>query len=76
MKRLYYWYDLNFTQHKIIATSALNAKHQLLLQGQFAIKIKAGKPITARSFNKTELLIVTKQLATMLKAGLSIVDSL
>lgn len=76
MKRLYFWYDLNFCQHKIIATSPQDAKRQLLLQGQIAIKIKTGKRITSRSFNRTELLIVTRQLATMLKAGLSIVDSL
>lgn len=76
MKRLYFWYDLNFCQHKIIATSQQDAKRQLLLQGQIAVKIKTGQRITSRSFNRSELLIVTRQLATMLKAGLSIVESL
>ncbi|OCG03276.1 hypothetical protein A9G12_09205 [Gilliamella sp. wkB112] len=48
----------------------------MLLQGNIAIRIKSGKRISAHSFNRSELLIVTRQLATMLKAGLSIVDSL
>ncbi|OCG07824.1 hypothetical protein A9G13_06320 [Gilliamella sp. wkB178] len=76
MKRLYFWYDADFSQHKIIATSPQNAKKQILLQGNVAIRIKSGKRISTHSFNRSELLIVTRQLATMLKAGLSIVDSL
>ncbi|WP_081301571.1 type II secretion system F family protein [Gilliamella sp. Fer1-1] len=76
MKRLYYWYDLDFNQHKIIAQSQQLAKRQLLLEGKIAIKIKAGAIITARSFHCVDLLIITKQLATMLKAGLSIIDTL
>lgn len=76
MKRLYYWYDIDFNQHKIIAKSQQAVKRQLLLQGKIAIKIKAGNVITARSFNRADLLIITKQLATMLKAGLSIIDTL
>ena len=76
MKRIYFWYDINFHQNKIIATSKQDVKRQLLLQGQIAIKIRAGNIITKKSFNPSDLLIITKQLATMLKAGLSIVDSL
>ena len=76
MKRLYIWYDLDFRQYHIIATSQSNAKKQLLLQGKIVIKIKAGSFITARSFNHSELLNITTQLATMLKAGLSMIDSL
>lgn len=76
MKRIYFWYDLDFGQHKLIANSQQDAKKQLLLQGNIAFRIKAGKRVSAHSFNRLELLIVTKQLATMLKAGLSIVDSL
>ncbi|OCL24098.1 hypothetical protein A9G07_04460 [Gilliamella sp. wkB72] len=76
MKRIYFWYDINFYQNKIIATSKQDVKRQLLLQGQIAIKIRAGNIITKKSFNPSDLLIITKQLATMLKAGLSIVDSL
>ena len=76
MKRLYFWYDLDFHQYQIIATSQSDAKKQLLLQGKLAIKVKAGNFITARSFNQSELLNITTQLATMLKAGLSIIDSL
>lgn len=76
MKRIYFWYDINFYQNKIIATSKQDVKRQLLLQGQIAIKIRAGNMITKKSFNPSDLLIITKQLATMLKAGLSIVDSL
>ena len=76
MKRLYIWYDLDFCQYHIIATSQSDAKKQLLLQGKIAIKVKARNFITARSFNHSELLNITTQLATMLKAGLSIIDSL
>ncbi|QYN41854.1 protein transport protein HofC [Gilliamella sp. ESL0443] len=76
MKRIYFWYDINFHQNKIIATSKQDVKRQLLLQGKIAIKIRAGSIITKKSFNPSDLLIITKQLATMLKAGLSIIDSL
>ncbi len=76
MKRLYVWYDLDFNENKIIASSQQDAKKQLLLQGKIAIKIKAVKYINKHSFTRLELLVVTKQIATMLKAGLSIVDSL
>ncbi|OCG03896.1 hypothetical protein A9G19_05255 [Gilliamella apis] len=48
----------------------------MLLEGQLAIKISSGNLITSQSFKLSELLIITKQLATMLKAGLSIVESL
>ena len=47
MKRLYFWYDINFHPNKIIATSKQDVKRQLLLQGQIAIKIRAGNVITA-----------------------------
>lgn len=76
MKRIYFWYDINFHQNKIIATSKQDVKRQLLLQGQIAIKIRAGNIITKKSFHPSDLLIITKQIATMLKAGLSIIDSL
>ena len=76
MRRIYVWYDANFKQHKLIANSLKDVKRQLLLQGHIAVRIKVGKRISAHSFNHSELLIVTRQLATMLKAGLSIVDSL
>ena len=76
MKRLYYWYDINFHQNKIIAISKQDVRRKLLLEGQLAIKIGSGNLITSKSFKLSELLIITKQLATMLKAGLSIVESL
>ncbi|WLT07606.1 type II secretion system F family protein [Gilliamella apis] len=76
MKRLYYWYDINFHQNKIIAISKQDVRRKLLLEGQIAIKISSGNLITSQSFKLNELLIITKQLATMLKAGLSIVESL
>lgn len=76
MKRLYFWYDINFQQNKIIATSKQDVRKQLLSQGQIAVKIRFGNIITKKSFKPSDLLIITKQLATMLKAGLSIIDSL
>lgn len=76
MKRIYYWYDLNFIEHKIVAVSLIDARRQLLLQGKIAFKIKAGKFIRKSSFNRNDLLIITKQLATMIKAGLPLLESL
>ena len=76
MKRLYYWYDINFHQNVTIAISKKDVRTKLLLEGQVAIKIRPGNLITSQSYKLSELLIITKQLATMLKAGLSIVDSL
>lgn len=76
MKRIYYWYDLNFIEHKIVAVSLIDARRQLLLQGKIAFKIKAGKYIRQSSFNRNDLLIITKQLATMIKAGLPLLESL
>jgi Type II secretory pathway, component PulF len=76
MKRLYYWYDINFHQNVIIAISKKDVRTKLLLEGLVAIKIRPGNLITSQSYKLGELLIITKQLATMLKAGLSIVDSL
>lgn len=76
MRHIYSWYDAEFNEKKIIATSVSDVRRQLLLQNHIAIKIKLVAHITQRSFSLSELLIITKQLATMLKAGLPIVDSL
>ena len=76
MKRLYYWYDINFVEHKIIAASQNEARRQLLLQGDIAIKFKAGHYVFSSSFKRIELFILTKQLATMLKAGLPLLEIL
>lgn len=76
MKRLYYWYDLNFEQNNIIARSRQEAQKQLLIQGKVAIKFKAGRFISSKSFSRNELLLITKQIATLLKAGLSLIDAL
>lgn len=76
MNRLYFWYDVNFEQQKVMASSIQEVRRKLLLQGKFAIRIKPGARITAKSFSLAQLLIITKQLATMLKAGLPIVESL
>ncbi|MDF7669644.1 protein transport protein HofC [Orbaceae bacterium ESL0721] len=76
MKRLYIWYDVDFNQQQLIATSLQDARRELLKQGQFAIRIRASKRIRATIFSLPALLTITKQLATMLKAGLPIVESL
>ncbi|KFA59307.1 Type IV fimbrial assembly protein PilC [Gilliamella apicola] len=76
MKRLYYWYDDDFCQHKIIARSRQEAKRQLLLQGKIVIRLNASIFISTSSFKHSELLIITKQMATMLKAGLPLIESL
>lgn len=76
MKRLYLWQDLNGLQHSLIAESLQEAKLILLQQGEFFFRLKTKGYITSRSFNRHELIIITKQLATMLKAGLPIIESL
>lgn len=78
--RLYLWqgYDTHNQplQGEITATTLLEAKYQLLSQGLLPIKIKSGPKLNARTLNKNALLLITRQLATMLQSGLPLVNSL
>lgn len=76
MKKLYLWSDLQGEQHALIADSLLQAKQTLFMQDSLFVKIKYKQNISKQSFKVAELIIVTKQLATMLKAGLPIVNCL
>lgn len=76
IKKLYKWHATNGSEHVIAAKSLNDAKQILLQQETFFVKLTFKGYITKRSFQKPELITITKQLATMLKVGLPIVESL
>lgn len=76
LKRLYSWHDIDGSTHILVAKSINDAKQILLQRGELFFKLKAKGYITQYSFKKPVLIIITKQLATMLKAGLPIIESL
>lgn len=76
MKKLYLWYDLHGKQHVIVANSGIHARQLLLGQQKIFFKLTAKGYITKRSFSCQQLIVITKQLATMLKAGLPIIETL
>lgn len=76
MKRFYLYQDLIGTTHILLAESLAKAKYMLLLKNEYVFNLTAKGWLTQHSFKKTELIVITKQLATMLRAGLPIVESL
>ncbi|WP_392561658.1 protein transport protein HofC [Orbus sturtevantii] len=76
IKRFYQWQDLRGTKHVLVARSLAEAKQALLQNQEFFFKLTAKKYLTYHSFKVQELVIITKQLATMLNAGLPIINSL
>lgn len=76
MKRFYLYQDLIGTTHILLAESLAKAKYILLLKNEYVFNLTAKGWLTQHSFKKTELIVITKQLATMLRAGLPIVESL
>jgi len=76
LKRLYQWQDLNGQKQVLVSTSLREAKLALLQQDVLFFKLTAKSYLSHHSFKIQELSIITKQLATMLKAGLPIVNSL
>lgn len=74
--RLFLWIDDQGKSHTIIAHSLSEVKQQLLLKGALFIAIKPKQRIYSSSFDKPALILLTRQLATMLKAGLPIIASL
>lgn len=76
MKRLYLWQDLLGNQQVIVANSFRQARHTLLIQQKAFFKLTLKGYLTKRSFSLQHLVDITKQLATMLKAGLPIIETL
>ena len=68
MKRIYLWQDISGKQHILVAKSFYQARQVLLLQQKLFFKLTAKNYISKRSFSIQQLIVVTKQLATMLKA--------
>lgn len=79
-KRLYVCYFIdnnkNIQQHFFVTSSRSNARKQLLLKGNIPYQIKTGPALSNRNWKKSELLMITRQLATMLQAGLPVLRSL
>lgn len=76
MKRLYLWQDMQGKRHILVAKSFTEAKRMLIQRQELFFKLKLKGYLTARSFKRQELIIITKQLATMLAAGLPIIETL
>lgn len=76
LKRIYVWLDQNGESHLLVAKSLSQARQQLLLEQHAFISLKVQGWFTFRHFTKQQLIIVTQQLAIMLKSGLPIVESL
>ncbi|WP_392552846.1 protein transport protein HofC [Orbus wheelerorum] len=76
LKRLYQWQDLNGQKYVLVATSLREARLALLQQDVLFFKLTFKSYLSHHSFKIQELIIITKQLATMLKAGLPIINSL
>ncbi|WP_392560633.1 protein transport protein HofC [Orbus mooreae] len=76
IKKLYLWQGLNGVKQSLIAQSLSDAKQILLQREEYFFKLTFKSYITRYSFKKQELIIITKQLATMLKVGLPIIECL
>lgn len=79
MQRLYYIYAYHsqsmFHSLTLVASSRTSLRQQLLQQELYPIKIKKGGYYHTSQFKSQELLSLTRQLATMLDAGLPLVNS-
>lgn len=80
LERIYLWYGYDnhgaLSQGEIVATSTQQVKRALILQGILPIKLRRGPRLAAREWHLSYLIIVTRQLATMLQAGLPLANSL
>ncbi|QIQ21837.1 protein transport protein HofC [Zophobihabitans entericus] len=72
--RIYLWQGYNqnqqYQQSEIAALSVQEARARLLLKGHLPVKIQSGPKIESRNFSRPALLLITRQLAAMLQAGL------
>lgn len=70
--RLYIWRDIEGHTGEIPANSSSQAKQLLMAQGIMPTQIKPDAKLTGRQWRLSALLIITRQLATLLQAGLSL----
>lgn len=74
--RLYTWLDIEGHSGEISANSVRHARQQLMVQGVIAVKIKLAVKLSRRQWQLAELSMITRQLATLLQAGLPLNHSL
>lgn len=78
--RLYFWQAINSKGEihtgELITKEKNDVYQQIILQGLQPLAIKAGKRISAYCWQGVSLTILTRQLATLLQAGLPLVNSL
>jgi protein transport protein HofC len=79
-KKIYFWLGFDEQHHlqqgEIMANSSTQAKQLLIQRKYIPIKIRLVQWISSRSFKKQALLLITRQLTTMLAAGLPLMHSL
>ncbi|WP_392565654.1 protein transport protein HofC [Utexia brackfieldae] len=79
-KRIYLWHGFDENHHfikgEIAAYSKIEAKKQLLMTQNIPTKVNTGPSLSSRHFDQQTLLIITRQLMTMLNAGLPLIDTL
>lgn len=80
LQRIYSWQAYDNEQQlikgELLATSIHSIKYQLITQGLMPVSVKAGPIWSDKHWSLSALVIVTRQLATMLQAGLPLVNSL
>ncbi|MGL4858734.1 MAG: protein transport protein HofC [Enterobacteriaceae bacterium] len=80
MARLYLWQGIDsageLQQGETLARSAGAAQQQVMQQGCFPFSLKAGQRITRRCWHVTRRIAFIRQLATLLQAGLPLLQSL
>lgn len=74
--RLYIWRSVDGLSGEIPASSIINARQMLILRGVIPIKIKASIRLGKNCWQLAALSIITRQLATMLQAGLPLSNCL
>lgn len=74
--RLFIWQAPNGNTSEIAAYSIAHAKQLLIVQGKVAVKIKASVRLEKRCWQLASLSLITRQLATMLQAGLPLAHCL
>ncbi|MDR0805471.1 MAG: protein transport protein HofC [Enterobacteriaceae bacterium] len=68
--RLFLWQSIDGKQGEILAQSLAHARQLLIVQGAIPIKLKASVKPEKRCWRLAALSLITRQLATMLQAGL------
>ncbi|GKX63001.1 type II secretion protein F [Pragia fontium] len=69
---LFIWQDIDGKTGEIPASTRNHAKQLLIIQGTVPVRIKAGVKLSRKCWPLSALSLVTRQLATMLQAGLTL----